>query len=49
MSHALLEARGRGCTTTSLQATMRGRPVYQRLGYRDIGAMHMWERRRPPA
>jgi GNAT superfamily N-acetyltransferase len=48
MSHALLEARDRGCTTTSLQATLRGRPIYERLGYRDIGAMHMWERRRPP-
>lgn len=48
MSHALLEARDRGCTTTSLQATTRGRPVYERLGYRDIGAVHMWERRKPP-
>jgi GNAT superfamily N-acetyltransferase len=48
MIHALLQARQRGCTTTSLQATQRGRPVYQRLGYRDIGAVHMWERRRPP-
>ncbi len=48
MIHALLQARARGCTTTSLQATQRGRPVYQRLGYRDIGAVHMWERRRPP-
>jgi GNAT superfamily N-acetyltransferase len=47
MSHALLEARERGCKTTSLQATARGRPVYERLGYRDIGALHMWERRRP--
>jgi GNAT superfamily N-acetyltransferase len=47
MTHALLEARERGCTTTSLQATMRGRPMYQRLGYTDIGAVHMWERRRP--
>lgn len=48
MIHALLRARERGCTSTSLQATHRGRPVYQRLGYRDIGAVHMWERRRPP-
>jgi GNAT superfamily N-acetyltransferase len=48
MIHALLRARERGCTTSSLQATQRGRPVYQRLGYRDIGAVHMWERRRPP-
>jgi GNAT superfamily N-acetyltransferase len=47
MTRALLEARGRGCTTSSLQATMRGRPMYQRLGYADIGAVHMWERRRP--
>jgi GNAT superfamily N-acetyltransferase len=45
MTHALLAARDRGCTTTSLQATARGRPVYERLGYRDIGAMPMWERR----
>jgi GNAT superfamily N-acetyltransferase len=47
MSHALVEARERGCSTTSLQATRRGRPVYERLGYRDIGAVHMWERRKP--
>ena len=46
MSHALVEARGRGCTTTSLQATARGKPVYERLGYRDIGAVQMWERRK---
>jgi GNAT superfamily N-acetyltransferase len=44
-SHALLEARSRGCTTTSLQATARGRPLYLRMGYREIGAIHMWERR----
>ncbi len=47
MIHALVEARGRGCTTSSLQATRRGRPIYLRLGYRDIGAVHMWERRPP--
>jgi GNAT superfamily N-acetyltransferase len=48
MRHALAEARKRGCTTSSLQATALGRPVYQRMGYREIGAVHMWERRRPP-
>jgi GNAT superfamily N-acetyltransferase len=47
MTHALIEARGRGCATTSLQATQRGRPIYQRLGYRDLGEIHMWERRGP--
>jgi hypothetical protein len=46
MLHALCDARERGCTTTSLQATARGKPVYERLGYRDIGAVHMWERRK---
>jgi GNAT superfamily N-acetyltransferase len=46
MSRALIDARERGCATTSLQATARGRPVYQRLGYRDIGVVQMWERRR---
>jgi ribosomal protein S18 acetylase RimI-like enzyme len=35
-----------GCTTTSLVATRSGAPVYARLGYRDLGAVQMWER--PP-
>lgn len=47
MAHALLEARERGCTTTSLQSSARGRPVYARLGYREIGVVQMWERRQP--
>lgn len=46
MGHALTEASRRGCLTTSLQATARGRPLYERLGYRNIGAVHMWERRK---
>jgi GNAT superfamily N-acetyltransferase len=46
MRQALVDARDRGCATTSLQATAMGRPVYQRLGYRDLGAIEMWERRR---
>jgi ribosomal protein S18 acetylase RimI-like enzyme len=36
--------RERGCTTTSLVATRSGAPVYARLGYRDLGAVQMWER-----
>jgi ribosomal protein S18 acetylase RimI-like enzyme len=47
MSQALADARERGCATTSLQATKLGEPVYARLGYRALGAIEMWERRRP--
>jgi GNAT superfamily N-acetyltransferase len=43
---ALAEGRERGCTTTTLQATKLGAPVYTRLGYRDIGELQMWELRR---
>jgi GNAT superfamily N-acetyltransferase len=48
---ALVAARGRGCTTTTLQATAMGQPVYSGIGYRDLGRVQMWERRRsaPPA
>jgi GNAT superfamily N-acetyltransferase len=45
LTHAMHEARGRGCTTTSLQATKMGQSLYARLGYRDLGAVQMWERR----
>jgi GNAT superfamily N-acetyltransferase len=44
---ALADARRRGRRTTSLQSTAMGRPVYERLGYRDLGTLQMWERRRP--
>jgi ribosomal protein S18 acetylase RimI-like enzyme len=47
MRQALLDAREAGCETTSLQATQMGRPVYERLGYRPLGPLDMWERRRP--
>jgi GNAT superfamily N-acetyltransferase len=45
---ALHDARDRGATTTSLQATKMGYPVYAKLGYRDLGALQMWERRAQP-
>lgn len=44
---ALREAAERGAQTTTLQATSKGAPVYARLGYRDLGAMIMWEHRVP--
>jgi ribosomal protein S18 acetylase RimI-like enzyme len=43
---ALAEARERGADTSTLQATKLGRPIYERLGYRDIGELQMWELRR---
>jgi GNAT superfamily N-acetyltransferase len=46
MHRALLDARERGLTTSNLQATKKGYPVYERLGYDPICPLQMWERRR---
>jgi GNAT superfamily N-acetyltransferase len=45
VAHALADGRERGRTTSTLQATDMGRPVYERLGYRSLGEIQMWERR----
>jgi GNAT superfamily N-acetyltransferase len=45
MAHALADARERGRTTSTLQATDLGRPVYERLGYRSLGEIQLWEKR----
>jgi GNAT superfamily N-acetyltransferase len=45
MGRAVGDARERGRSTTTLVATKLGRPVYERIGYRDFGALQMWERR----
>ncbi|GMV18505.1 MAG: GNAT family N-acetyltransferase [Polyangiaceae bacterium] len=45
LGRALAEARTRGATSTSLQASPLGRPVYAKMGYRDLGEMGMWEHR----
>ena len=47
MARALGDARERGRLTTTLVATKLGRPVYEWVGYRDFGAIVMWERRKP--
>jgi GNAT superfamily N-acetyltransferase len=47
LAHALADAAGRGQQTSTLVATKLGRPVYERLGYRRVGALQMWERRTP--
>ena len=47
LGQALADARDRGCTVSTLEATKMGAPVYERLGYRSCGSIQMWERRRP--
>jgi ribosomal protein S18 acetylase RimI-like enzyme len=41
----LLDARDRGQTTASLQASQQGRPLYERLGFRTVGTLHLYEQR----
>jgi GNAT superfamily N-acetyltransferase len=45
MAAALHDARAAGCESASLQSTAMGKPVYARLGFRDFGTIHMWEKR----
>lgn len=47
MAAAMHDGQERGCRTTSLWATEMGTPLYLGLGYRDLGAAQMWERRKP--
>jgi GNAT superfamily N-acetyltransferase len=43
---ALAGARERGMATASLQASRAGASIYERLGFRDLGFLEMWELRR---
>lgn len=47
LAAALVEAHGRGCATSSLQASAMGESVYAALGYRGYFRLHMYERRKP--
>ena len=49
MRRALAAGRRRGCEVSTLQATKLGEPVYERLGYRRLGTIEMWERRKGAA
>jgi GNAT superfamily N-acetyltransferase len=46
LARALADAAERGQQTSTLVATKLGRPVYERLGFRGLGRLQMWERRR---
>jgi ribosomal protein S18 acetylase RimI-like enzyme len=46
MRQALQQAKERGCTTTTLQATDVGERLYRALGYRHLCVMQLWELRR---
>lgn len=43
---ALADARARGMTSASLRASKVGAGVYERIGFRDLGFVEMWEMRR---
>jgi ribosomal protein S18 acetylase RimI-like enzyme len=45
LSAALIDARQRGRTTTSLQASSLGQGIYARLRYRPLGEVHLYEKR----
>ena len=45
MRAALREGLEEGCVTTTLEASAMGRSAYERLGYRPLGVLQMWERR----
>ncbi len=45
MSVALEAARERGLETSTLQGSAMGRPVYEKLGYEPLFALHLYEHR----
>ena len=47
MRRGLADGRARGCEVTTGQASRMGRPVLEQLGYRSLGPIEMWGRRRP--
>jgi len=49
LREALRRARAAGCSTTTLEGTAAGTPVYERLGYRTLGTLRMLEHRRAAA
>lgn len=46
LGRALVDALAHGARTTTLIASSAGRPLYERIGYRPLAPIEMWERRR---
>jgi GNAT superfamily N-acetyltransferase len=46
LGHVLERAAERGQLASTLMATRLGFPVYEALGYHDVGGLQMWERRK---
>ena len=44
LARALVDARDRGCETSTLQSTPLAVPLYERLGYRQLAALEGWVR-----
>jgi ribosomal protein S18 acetylase RimI-like enzyme len=45
LARALLAARADGCTTSTLEASAAGEPIYAAMGYRTLRRLPMYERR----
>lgn len=48
MARLIAEGGERGLVTSTLQASRAGAPVYQKLGFRDVGNSELWEKRKDP-
>jgi GNAT superfamily N-acetyltransferase len=46
LAAALIEARERGCDTSTLQSSRAGQRIYEALGYEPQFTLHLYERRR---
>jgi GNAT superfamily N-acetyltransferase len=47
VARLLVDGRDRGMQTATLQASRAGAPVYERLGFSDVGFIELWELREP--
>jgi ribosomal protein S18 acetylase RimI-like enzyme len=48
LKRLMLDARDRGQLTASLQGSPAGKPLYERLGFRTVGTLHLYEQKLTP-